>query len=121
MSSPCPSTACVVGVRSFFGLTIPIVSVRCRKGDGRDGRPEQAGVGNFSKGKTYSGLPEHTGTNESKSHHDLGQVQFEREASMAAHLPSNSRKQKEGMASSVGPGVDGMGLPLVDISIGQSN
>lgn len=101
VSSLCLSTACVAGIRSFVGSTIPLGSVRCRKGDGRDGWLEQARVGNFPKGKNHSGLPEHAGTNKSKSYHDLGLVRFGREASMATHLPSISRKQKEGMASSV--------------------
>ena len=87
------------------------------KGDGRDGWLEQARMGNFSKGKNHGGISEHVGTNNSKPYHDLGLVRFGKDASMAAHLPSSSRKQKEGMASTVRPGVDGMGLPLVDIFI----
>ena len=78
-------------------------------------------MGNFPKGKNHGGISEHVDTNKSKSHHDLGLVRSGKDESVAAHLPSSSRKQKEGMASTVKPSMDGMGLPLVDIFIRQSN
>lgn len=108
-------------MRSFVGATLPLGLMSSGKGDGRDGRPEQARMGNFSKGKNHGGIFEYASANKSKPHHDLGLVRSGRDASMAAHLPSNSRKQKEGMASTVKPRVDGMGLPLVDIFVRQAN
>ena len=95
--------------------------VSSEREDGRGGRPEKARMGNFSKGKNHSGISKHAGTNKSKSHNDLGMVRSGRDASLATHLPSNTRKQNEGVASSDRPDVDGMGLPLVDISIRQTD
>lgn len=121
VTSSCPSDVCVLGVNSFGGATILFGSVSNGKGDGRDGWPEQARMGNSPKGKNHGGISKHVGTNKSKSHHDMGLVRSRRDVGMAAHLPSNSRKQKEGMAPTDGSSVDGMGLPLVDNSIRQTN
>ena len=87
------------------------------KEDGRGGRPEKARMGNISKGKNHGGISKYAGTNKSKSHNDLGMVRFGRDASLATHLPSNTRKQIEGVAFSDRPRLVGLGLSLVDFSI----
>ena len=78
-------------------------------------------MGNFSKGKNHGGLSKHAGTNKIKPHHDLGLVQSGRDAGMEAYFPSKSGEQKEGVVAAVGPSVDGMGLPMVDFSVKQTN
>nr|POE78689.1 hypothetical protein CFP56_66566 [Quercus suber] len=121
VSSPNISGAGGLSFGGACGSSPPLNSVFCVKGDGKDGRSEQARMGNISKGKDHGGITKHAGTNKSKSHNDLGMVRLGRDESMATHLPSNTSKQSEGVASSDRSGVDGMGLPLVDISIRQTD
>ena len=117
MTPPNPFAPWVSGFRSLGGSVTPLGSVSRGKGDGRVGRSKQARVGNFQKGKNHGGISEHAGTNKSKSNHDLGLVRSGRDAGLAAHLSFDSKKQSEGMVTTDRSGVDGMGLPLVDISI----
>lgn len=91
------------------------------KRDDRYGRLEQAKVGNSLKGKNHGFVTEHVGTNKSKSHHDMGLVQSRRAEGVATHFPYNTRKQKEGVASTVRPSMDGMGSPLVDIFVRKTD
>nr|POF21185.1 uncharacterized protein CFP56_06985 [Quercus suber] len=112
-----PPTAGVSSIRSLGGSVSPSGSGSREKGDGRAGRSEQARMGNFQKGKNHGGISEHGGPNKSKSNHDLGLVRSGRDASLASHIPINSSKQSAGLASTDRPGMDGMGLPLVDIPI----
>nr|POE54643.1 hypothetical protein CFP56_68815 [Quercus suber] len=112
-----PPTAGVSSIRSLGGSASPSGSGSRGKGDGRAGRSEQARMGNFQKGKNHGGISEHGGPNKSKSNHDLGLVRSGRDASLASHIPINSSKQSAGLASTDKAGMDGMGLPLVDIPV----
>nr|POE50187.1 putative ribonuclease h protein [Quercus suber] len=120
-SSPCTSITFDLGIKGASVTTTPLGSVSCEKEDDRGGRPEQARMGNFSKGKNHGGITKHAGTNKSKSHNDLGMLRNGQDASLATHLPFNTKKQNEGVASSDRPSMEGMGLPLVDISIRQTD
>ena len=120
------TSACFLGhwdpeAHCSSGASGPLGSVLSGKGDGRNGRPEQARVGNFPKGKNYGGLSKHASTNKIKPHHDLGLVRTGRDAGMEAYFPSKSGEQKEGVVASVGPSVDGMGVSMVDFSVRQAN
>lgn len=114
-----PSQAAVPGAdgRSALGFTSPRVSVSGFKGDGKSGRFDQERMGNFSKGKDHGVVSKHAGSDKSKSHHDLGMVRPRLDESVTTHFSSNARKQKDRVASTLRPGVDGVGSPLVDISI----
>ena len=120
-ASSCPLEQCDPEARCFTGASGPLGSGWSGKGDGRNGRSEQARVGNFPKGKNLGGLSKHAGTNKIKPHHDLGLVQTGRDASVEAYFPSKSGEQKEGVVATVVPSVDGMGVPMVDFSVRQTN
>uniref|UniRef100_A0A7N2MLD7 Uncharacterized protein n=1 Tax=Quercus lobata TaxID=97700 RepID=A0A7N2MLD7_QUELO len=118
-----PSQVVVPGAdgRSALGLSTSQVSMSGVKGNGRSRRLDQARMGNFSKRKDHGAVSKYAGSDKSKSHHDLGMVRSGRDESMATHLSFNARKQKDGVASTLRPGVDGLGSPLVDISIRNSD
>ena len=120
-TSSCSLEHCDPEARWSSGASGLLGSVLSGKGDGRNGRPEQARVGNFPKGKNHGGLSKHAGTNKIKPHHDLGLVRTGRDAGMEAYFPSKSGEQKEGVVAAVGPSVDGMGVPMVDFSVRQAN
>ena len=110
-----PEARCASSASGFVGSGLR------GNGDGRNGRPEQARVGNLQKGKNHGGISKHAGTNKSKPHHDLGLVRVGGDAGMEADFPSKSGEQKGGVAAPVGPSVDGMGVSMVDFSVRQAN
>ena len=112
---------CDPEARCFTDASGPLGLGWSGKGDGKNGRLEQARVGNFSKAKNHGGLSKHAVTNKIKPYPDLGLVQTGRDAGVEAYFPSKSGEQKEGVVAAVEPSVDGMGVPMVDFSVRQTN
>ncbi|XP_075655988.1 uncharacterized protein LOC142626093 [Castanea sativa] len=64
---------------------------------------------------------ENDGTDKSKPNNDLGVVRFGRNEGVEPHIPSNTKKQKDGLPASIRSGMVGMGKSLVDIPLRQAN
>ena len=86
-----------------------------------NGSKAKTRMGNPSTREDYGFVSGNDGTYKSKSNNDLGVVRFGRNEGMEPLIPSNSRKQKDGLPTSIGPGVVGVGKPLVDIPLRQAN
>lgn len=66
-------------------------------------------MGNPSEREDYDSVSGNNGTDKSKSNNDLEVVRFGRNEGVEPHIPSNSKKQKDGLPILVESTVVGMG------------
>lgn len=78
-------------------------------------------MGDPSEREDYDSVFGNNGADKSKSNNDLGVVRFGRNEGVEPHIPSNSKKQKDGLPILVESTVVGMGIPLWDIPLRQAN
>ena len=81
---------------------------------------KSAVVGNKNQRENHELSPVNAEADPIKSHYDLGLVQSEPYGGMESHLPSNSQEQEKGVLALGGPGLAGLGKPLVAIPNGHS-
>ena len=87
---------CDPKARCFSGASSPLGSGWSGKGDGRNGRSEQARVGNFPKGKNHGGLSKHAGTNKIKPTMIWGWYEPEEMQAWKLIFPLNPESKKKG-------------------------
>ena len=96
--------------------TTPATKIQARA----NGNKAKAGMGNPPKRENHGSFSISNGTSKSKPNHDLGMVRLGRNEGMASHLSLNTGEQKAGVPTTVGPGLVGMGKPLVDFPLRQT-
>ena len=96
--------------------TAPVTKAQVRA----NGNKAKAGMGNPPKRENHGSFSISNGTSKSKPNHDLGMVRLGRNEGVASHLSLNTGEQKAGVPTTVGPGLAGVGKPLVDFPLRQT-
>ncbi|XP_050254840.1 uncharacterized protein LOC126700672 [Quercus robur] len=96
-------------------------SAEAKRSGRQHGSRSKVQMGNLEARKSAGFVAKDVGVNQSQSNDDLGLVQQRRDGSLEVHLPGDTSKHPRGLSALDRSGMDGVGPPLVDISIGQTN
>ena len=91
-----------------------------RRGSNHGSRA-RAQMGDFSPRENADLVANDAGTVKSQSDYDLGLVQQGRDGGMEVHTSGDTSQYPRGLTPLDRSGVDGVGSPVVDFSIGQTN
>ena len=78
-------------------------------------------LGDFQARESDGVVAKNASVNKGQSNHDMRLVQQGRDGGLEAYLPGDNSKPQRGLPSLDKFGVDGVGPPLVDIPIRQTN
>ncbi|KAK9995899.1 hypothetical protein SO802_020585 [Lithocarpus litseifolius] len=95
--------------------------VEAKFSNSHHGSGAEAPIGDLLARESNDLVAKDAGANKSQSNYDLGLVRQGRDEGLDSYLPSDASKSQRGLPSPDRPGVDGMGRPLMDILIRQTN
>ena len=142
-TAPCPQTSTPPpnSADSVFTQATPTVNKRNsshgRKGTGNSGlvsssvtskgqgnshgSKQRSAVGNTSQRKNSNAVKRNVSSDKGQSHDDLGLVRQGRNEGMESYFSFKAGEPEAGLSTPSGSSLDGVGRPLVDLPIGQTN